>query len=150
MDTQPSSAHLASLARCFLSSATKAADPAVTLTSGKMLETSGDVTVKSKAAGLPSIKFVARTSAGHLRRSSDPYLPPTFTWTPMQALRHDSTKTSRSLLWQVTTSPPCLQVTAWWVTHGIQRMSWAVWAPVDLGDTDAKPPLYGCLEFQRL
>ena len=77
MDTQPSSAHLASLAQCFVSSATKAADPAVTLASGKMLETSGDVTVKSKAAGLPSIQFVARTSAGRLRRSSDPYLPPT-------------------------------------------------------------------------
>ena len=61
MGTQPSSAHLASLARCFLSSAAKAADPAVTLASGKMLETSGDVTVKSKAAGLPSIQFVART-----------------------------------------------------------------------------------------
>ena len=46
----PSSAHLASLARCFRSSATKAADPSVPLALGKLLETSGDVTVKSKAA----------------------------------------------------------------------------------------------------
>ena len=48
MDTQPRSAHLASLARCFLSFATKAADTAVTHAAGKILETSGDVTVKSK------------------------------------------------------------------------------------------------------
>ena len=36
-----------------LLSATKAADPAVTLASGKLLENSGDVTVKSKAAEHP-------------------------------------------------------------------------------------------------
>ena len=54
MHTQPSSAHLESLALCFLSSPAKAADPAVTLASGKLLEVSGDVTVKSNAAGFPS------------------------------------------------------------------------------------------------
>ena len=42
MHTQPSSALLESLALCFLSSAAKAADPAVTLASGKLLEVSGD------------------------------------------------------------------------------------------------------------
>ena len=64
MHTQPSSAHLESLALCFLSSAAKAADPAVTLaSSGKLLEVSGDVTVKSNAAGFPIIQFAARTSA---------------------------------------------------------------------------------------
>ena len=46
MHTQPSSAHSESLALCFLSSAAKAADPAVTLASDKLLEVSGDVTVK--------------------------------------------------------------------------------------------------------
>ena len=58
MHTQPSSAHLESLALCFLSSAAKAADPAVTLASGKLLEVSGDVTVKSNAAGFPIIQFL--------------------------------------------------------------------------------------------
>ena len=44
-------------------------------TKGIMFEASGDVTVKSKAADLPSIHFAARTSAGRLRVFSDPYLP---------------------------------------------------------------------------
>ena len=66
MDTHSSSAHLASLDLCLRSSMAKATDLAVTLTSGKLLETSGDVTVKSNAAGLPIIQFSARTSAGHL------------------------------------------------------------------------------------
>ena len=70
MHTQPSSAHLESLALCFLSLAAKAADPAVTLASGKLLDVSGDVTVKPNAAGFPIIQFVARTctctSPGHV------------------------------------------------------------------------------------
>ena len=70
MHTQPSSAHLESLALCFLSSAAKAADPVVTLASGKLLAVSGDVTVKSNAAGFPIIQFAARTSAGRVWRSS--------------------------------------------------------------------------------
>jgi len=49
----PSSEHFTSLALCFRCSAAKAADPAVTLASVKVLGLSGDVTVMSKAAGLP-------------------------------------------------------------------------------------------------
>ena len=59
MHTQPSSVEL--LALCFLSSAAKAADPAVTLASGKLIEVSSDVTVISNAAGFPIIQFAART-----------------------------------------------------------------------------------------
>ena len=45
MDTQPSSAHLASFDLCLRSLAAKVADPAITLASGQLVETSGDVTV---------------------------------------------------------------------------------------------------------
>ena len=41
-------------------------------------------------------------------------LLPTSTCTPMWAWRHTSTMQSQSLLCLVTTSPPCLHVTAWW------------------------------------
>ena len=74
----------------------------------------GDVTVKSNAAGFPIIQFAARTSAGRVWRSSDVKPYPTSTCALMQALLHDSANTSRSLLWRMTTSPPCLHVKAWW------------------------------------
>ena len=61
MHTQPNSAHMELLALCFHSSAAKAADPAVTLASGKLIEVSSDVTVISNAAGFPIIQFAART-----------------------------------------------------------------------------------------
>ena len=50
---QPSSKHLASLKLCLHTSAARAADPPVTLASSKVLDFSVDVTVRSKAAGLP-------------------------------------------------------------------------------------------------
>ena len=67
MDTQPSSAHiLHHWTYACVPQQQRLQIPAVTLASGKLLGTSGDVTVKSDAAGLPSIRFAARTSAGRL------------------------------------------------------------------------------------
>ena len=53
----PSSEHLASLAECFLSSAGTAADPAVRPASKRRDGLSGEVTERSKAAGLPQSQF---------------------------------------------------------------------------------------------
>ena len=47
------SAHLESLALCFLASATRAEDPHLTLASVKVVGLSGEVIARSKAAGLP-------------------------------------------------------------------------------------------------
>ena len=143
MHTQPSSAHLESLALCFLSSAAKAADPAVTLASGKLLEVSSDVTVKSNAAGFPIIQFAARTSAGRVWRSSDAEPYPTSTWALMQALLHDSANTSQSLLWRMTTSPPCLQVKAWWPKGSKE---WAgQWGHVAPWEPEISTPSHHCM-----
>ena len=56
--THPSSAHLESLALCFLASATRAEDPHLTPTSVKVVGLSGEVTVGSKAAGLPRCQLL--------------------------------------------------------------------------------------------
>ena len=64
MHTHPSSAHFESLALCFLASANRAEDPHRTLASVKVIGLSGEVTVRSKAAGLqvPVVdKYVSRT-----------------------------------------------------------------------------------------
>ena len=53
MRAQPSSEHLASLEACFLCSEIWADDPAVTHASLRVIGFSGDVTVRSKAAGFP-------------------------------------------------------------------------------------------------
>ncbi|KAL5488937.1 hypothetical protein EMCRGX_G017964 [Ephydatia muelleri] len=53
MHTHPSSAHFESLALCFLASANRAEDPHLTPASVKVIGLSGEVTVRSKAAGLP-------------------------------------------------------------------------------------------------
>ena len=64
--THPSSLHLPSLEQCFLCSVIHAATPVVTLTSNRIVGLSGDVTDRSKAAGLPKAQFgtkeVSRTS----------------------------------------------------------------------------------------
>ena len=62
MQVHPSSEHLASLAECFLSSAATAADPAVRPASERRDGFSGEVTERSKAAGLPQSQFEARMS----------------------------------------------------------------------------------------
>ena len=53
MHVHLSSEHLASLVECFLSSAATAADPAVRPASERWDGFSGEVTERSKAAGLP-------------------------------------------------------------------------------------------------
>eukprot|EP00731_Ephydatia_muelleri_P035276 Em0111g1a len=53
MQAHPNSSHFVSLLLCFLFSANRAAEPAVTLASSRALDCSVDVTDKSKAAGLP-------------------------------------------------------------------------------------------------
>ena len=64
--TQPSSLHLASFSSCFLSSVALAALPAASPASSKTLELSGDVTDKSKAAGLPKDQLGTSMSAGRV------------------------------------------------------------------------------------
>ena len=53
MHTHPSSGHLVSLVECFLHSAAWAAAPEEVLASHKVAGVRGEVTVISKAAGLP-------------------------------------------------------------------------------------------------
>ena len=60
MHVHPSSEHIASLAKCFLSSVATAADPAVRSTSERRDGFSGDVTERSKVAGLPQSQFELR------------------------------------------------------------------------------------------
>ena len=60
MHVHPSSEHLASLAEWFLSSA---ADPAVRPASERRDGFSGEVTERSKAAGLPQSQFEAKMPA---------------------------------------------------------------------------------------
>ena len=64
MHVHPSSEHLASLAECFLSSAATAADPAVRPASERRDGLSGEVTVRSKAAGLPQSQLEASVRGG--------------------------------------------------------------------------------------
>ena len=64
MHTHPSSAHFESLALCFLASANRAEDPHLTPASVKVIGLSGEVIVRSKAAGLPSCQLLTSTSAG--------------------------------------------------------------------------------------
>ena len=85
MHVDPSSEHLASLAECFLSSAATAADPAVRPASERRDGFSGEVTERSKAAGLPQSQFKAKKLAGHVCRSSRPSPLPTSALALMQA-----------------------------------------------------------------
>ena len=71
------SAHLRSLTPCFRTSAAIAADPLATPASVKVVRLSGEVTVRSKAAGLPIIQFCTRISAGRLCLLSAPKPQPT-------------------------------------------------------------------------
>ena len=81
MQVHPSSEHLASLPECFfLSSAATAADPAVRPASERRDGFSGEVTERSKAAGLPQSQFEARMSAGRVCRRSCP--------SPLPAIYH--------------------------------------------------------------
>ena len=70
IQTHPKRLHLSSLAACLRSSAADAADPAITLASFKVEVFSGDVMVKSKAAGLPNSQLCTRISAGRVRLPS--------------------------------------------------------------------------------
>ena len=79
MHTHPSSAHLGSLALCFLASATRAEDPNLTLASVKVAGLSGEVIVRSKAAGLPRCQLLTSTSAGRECSLSRPRPLPTST-----------------------------------------------------------------------
>ena len=115
MQTQPSSEHLGSFSSCFRSSVVSAAAVAVTPASNKVCGLSGDVTDTSKAAVLPMTQLGISISAGRVLLWLGVRLLPTSTCTPMWARRHTSTMQSRSLLCLVTTSPPCLHVTAWWL-----------------------------------
>ena len=64
--TQSSSLHLVSLDECLLSSVVSAATPVVTLASKRVVGLSGDVTDRSKAAGLPTTQFGTKRSAGRV------------------------------------------------------------------------------------
>ena len=68
-------------------SATDAADPAVTLASFKVVGFSGDVTVKSNAAGLPNSQFWTRMSAGRVCLPSSSRLLPASSCPPIHASR---------------------------------------------------------------
>ena len=85
MQVHPSSEHLASLAECFLSSAATAADPAVRPASERRDGFSGEVTERSKAAGLPQSQLEARMSAGRVCRRSRPSPLPASALALMQA-----------------------------------------------------------------
>ena len=64
MHTHPSSAHFESLSLCFLASANRAEDPHLTPASVKVIGLSGEVILRSKAAGLPRCQLLTSTSAG--------------------------------------------------------------------------------------
>ena len=85
-----------------------AADPLATPASVKVVRLSGEVTVRSKAAGLPIIQFCTRISAGLLCLLSAPKPQ-----SPRHAQWQNCEKASVKLLWRRTTSPPPLHVTAW-------------------------------------
>ena len=108
MQTQPSS-------ECFLASVASVAAVAVTPASNKVCGLRSDVTDTSKAAVLPMTQLGISVSAGRVSLWLGVRLLPTSTRTPMWAQWHTSTMQSRSLLCLVTTSPPCLHVTAWWL-----------------------------------
>ena len=74
---QPSSEHLASLELCLHTSDARAGDPTVPLASTNVLEFSVDVTVRSKAAGLPKSQLGMRMSDGCVRCPSCPRPFPT-------------------------------------------------------------------------
>ena len=61
MHTHPSSAHFESLALWFLASATRAEDPHLTPALVKVIGLSGEVMVRSKAAGLPRCHLLTST-----------------------------------------------------------------------------------------
>ena len=112
--TQPSSEHLRLLAWCFLASVAWAAAVADTPASNKVTGLSGEVMLTSNAAVLPKNQLGSKMSAGRVLLWSLLRLLPTSTLTPMCARRQVSTRMSLILLWRETTSPPYLQVTAWW------------------------------------
>ena len=114
MHLQPNSEHFRSFISCLRHSATSAADPAITPASDKIEGCSGEVTIRSNAAGFPRDQLVTRTSAGLVLHLSCPKPLTTSTWADTLAHLQHSTNTSQSLLWRETTSPPCLQVMAWW------------------------------------
>ena len=66
MQTQPKQLHFALLVAFLQASAADTVDPAITLVSFKVVGFSGDVTVKSNAANLPSSQFWTRMSAGQI------------------------------------------------------------------------------------
>ena len=88
MHVYPSSEHLASLAECFLSSAATATDPAVRPAAERRDGFSGEVTERSKAAGLPQNQFEAKMSAGRVYRSSRPSPLPASDAGTMAGLKH--------------------------------------------------------------
>ena len=122
MHTQPNSTHLASLLLCFLISEAWAATPEDTPASERISEFSGEVTQKSKAAGLPSDQFWTRTSAGLLWSWSGVKLLPTSSLTGRWARRQESANTSLSRLWRWTASPPRYRIWAECTT----RATWCV------------------------
>ena len=98
MQVHPSSEYLASLAECFLSSAATAADPVVRPASERRDGFSGEVTERSKAAGLPQSQLEVRMSAGRVCRRSRPSPLPASALALMQARWHVWSTTSLSLL----------------------------------------------------
>ena len=90
MHVHPSSKHLAPSAECF--------DPAVRPASERRDGFSGEVTERSKAAGLPQSQFEAKMSAGHVCRSSRPSPLPASALALMQARWQVWSTTSLSLL----------------------------------------------------
>ena len=107
-------AHFASLAVCFLSSAISDAAPALANTADKTFEFSCETTEMSKAAGFPRSQSCTRISAGLDWERSVLTPAAASTRTDKCAVWKDSVKISRRLLWQNIASPPLLQVVAWW------------------------------------
>ena len=95
MQTQPKRLHFASLEACLRASAADAVDPAVTLASFNVVGFSGDVSVKSNAAGLPNSQFWTRMSAGRVCLPSSSRLLPASSCPPIHASLQDSQNVSR-------------------------------------------------------
>ena len=114
MHTHPSSKHFAPFSACFLCSATTAADPAVRPASWIREEFSGEVTERSRAAGLLQTQLETRMSAGRVFLCSLPRPLPASTLALIHARWQVWSTMSLSLLCLHTASPPLLHVKAWW------------------------------------
>ena len=93
MHFQPNLEHFEVFKSCLRHSATEAADPAITPTSDKIEGFSGEITVRSNAAGFPRNQLRIRTSAGLVWHLLCPKPLTTSTWANTLArLQHSTNK----------------------------------------------------------